>query len=72
MSASTVRLEPPATGVNVSEHALHVVLACGREITVPLAWFPVYMEPPPPGGVLSPVLARDVVLPHARLKSRSL
>ncbi len=29
-----------ATSVRVDEHVLHVVLSDGRELSVPLAWFP--------------------------------
>jgi hypothetical protein len=40
MSTSPVRIEPLATSANCSDDALHVTLADGREISVPLAWFP--------------------------------
>lgn len=40
MSTSAVRVEPLATDVTCSDDALHVTLADGREIAVPLAWFP--------------------------------
>jgi len=40
MSTSPLRIEPLATGVDCSGDALHVTLADGREVTVPLAWFP--------------------------------
>ena len=40
MSTLRVRLEPLAVGVSVTEDALHVVLADGREVSAPLAWFP--------------------------------
>jgi len=40
MSTSTIRIEPLATDVTFDEHSMHVVLADGREITVPLEWFP--------------------------------
>lgn len=33
-------MNPTAIDVSVSESALHVVLADGRELSVPLAWFP--------------------------------
>jgi len=32
--------DPLAVDVRVSDHALHVVLQDGREISVPLAWYP--------------------------------
>ncbi|MFQ5805216.1 MAG: DUF2442 domain-containing protein [Phycisphaerae bacterium] len=40
MSTSPVRIEPLATGVSCTNDALRVTLADGREIAVPLAWFP--------------------------------
>ena len=40
MSTLTVRFEPLAVDVSVTADALHVVLADGREVSAPLAWFP--------------------------------
>ena len=40
MSTSGVSMNPTAIDVSISESALHVVLADGRELSVPLAWFP--------------------------------
>ncbi len=40
MSTITVRFEPLAIDVDVTADALHVILADGREVRVPLAWFP--------------------------------
>lgn len=40
MSTSAIKIEPRAVDVRVSEDALMVQLADGRELTVPLAWFP--------------------------------
>ena len=40
MSTLTVIREPLATEVEVTESALRLVLADGREISAPLAWFP--------------------------------
>jgi DNA-binding CsgD family transcriptional regulator len=40
MSILTVIREPLATEVEISESALRIVLADGREISAPLAWFP--------------------------------
>jgi hypothetical protein len=40
MSTLTVRFEPLAVDVAVTPDVLHVVLADGREISAPLAWFP--------------------------------
>ena len=40
MSTSEVKVEPRAIDVSCTADALHVVLADGREISVPLEWFP--------------------------------
>ena len=40
MSTSAVELDASAVDVRVSADSLHVVLADGRELAVPLAWFP--------------------------------
>ena len=40
MSILAVEVEPVATEVSCSDVSLSVVLADGREITVPLEWFP--------------------------------
>ena len=40
MSTSTVMPEPIAIEVACSDHQLRVVLTDGREIAVPLVWFP--------------------------------
>ena len=40
MNSLDVKVEPLAVDVTCSEDALHVVLADGREISIPLAWFP--------------------------------
>jgi hypothetical protein len=40
MSTFEVKVEPLAVDAAVTEDALRVVLADGRELTVPLAWFP--------------------------------
>jgi hypothetical protein len=40
MSTSAVRLEPRAVEVQCTADVLRVRLADGRELTVPLAWFP--------------------------------
>lgn len=47
MSTSAIRIEPRAVDVGVSEDALMVRLADGRELTVPLAWFPKLQAAPP-------------------------
>jgi hypothetical protein len=40
MSTLAVKLDPTATSVRVTDAALCVVLADGRELTAPLVWFP--------------------------------
>ena len=40
MSTSPVKLEPLATGVSFDNDSMRVILADGREVTVPLEWFP--------------------------------
>ena len=40
MSTISVNIEPLAVDATYTDDALHVVLADGREIAVPLAWFP--------------------------------
>jgi hypothetical protein len=40
MSTLTVRFEPLAVDVSVTPDVLHVILADGREVSAPLAWFP--------------------------------
>jgi hypothetical protein len=40
MSTSAVRVEPRAVEVSWTPDALRVRLADGRELTVPLEWFP--------------------------------
>jgi Protein of unknown function (DUF2442) len=40
MSTLEIKLEPLAVDVRTTVDTLHVVLADGREISVPLAWFP--------------------------------
>jgi hypothetical protein len=40
MSTITVKVEPFITDVSFSQNSLHVVLADGREVFVPLEWFP--------------------------------
>jgi len=40
MRPSAIKIESRAVDVSCSADALHVRLADGRELTVPLAWFP--------------------------------
>jgi hypothetical protein len=40
MSTSAIDVEPLAVGVACTDDALRVVLMDGREISVPLVWFP--------------------------------
>ena len=46
MSTSAIRIEPRAVDVRVTEDALVVRLADGRELSVPLAWFPKLQSAP--------------------------
>lgn len=40
MSTLTIKTEPTAIEVSFSKDYLHVTIADGREISVPLEWFP--------------------------------
>lgn len=40
-------MDPTATDVSVSDVALHVVLADGRELSAPLVWFPRLLDATP-------------------------
>jgi hypothetical protein len=40
MSSSVVEIRPRAREVSITEEELTVLLADGRKISVPLAWFP--------------------------------
>jgi hypothetical protein len=40
MSTLAVKIEPLVVDVSFMTDMLHVVLADGREVSVPLAWFP--------------------------------
>jgi hypothetical protein len=40
MSTLANRIEPLAVDVRCTDHALTVVLADGREVSVPVEWFP--------------------------------
>jgi len=40
MSTFAIKVEPLATEVSCTAESLHVVLADGREVSVPLEWFP--------------------------------
>ena len=40
MSTSAIKVEPLVVEVSCSADALRTVLADGREVSVPLAWFP--------------------------------
>jgi hypothetical protein len=40
MNTLVLEVDPLATDVRFSDHALHVVLEDGREISAPLAWYP--------------------------------
>jgi uncharacterized protein DUF2442 len=47
MPTLAIKLDATATDVQVSDEALHVVLADGRELTAPLAWFPRLLDATP-------------------------
>ncbi|HUR98182.1 MAG TPA: DUF2442 domain-containing protein [Pyrinomonadaceae bacterium] len=47
MSFSTIEVLPLAVDVSCSSDKLHVVLADGREISVPLEWYPRLLEATP-------------------------
>lgn len=40
MSSPAIRIEPLAVAVTVTDEAVHVRLADGREVSAPLEWFP--------------------------------
>ncbi len=40
MPASAAKFDPTAVDVKTDESLLHVVMADGRELSVPLEWFP--------------------------------
>lgn len=40
MSTSAIEIKPLVIDVSVTESALRATLADGREVSVPLAWFP--------------------------------
>lgn len=42
-----IKLELLALAVSFTEHILHVVLADGRELSAPLAWFPLLQKATP-------------------------
>jgi hypothetical protein len=47
MSTFDVKLDATATDVQVTDASVHIVLADGRELTAPLAWFPRLLEATP-------------------------
>lgn len=47
MSTLAIKLDATATDVQVTAETLHVVLADGRELSAPLAWFPRLLEATP-------------------------
>jgi len=40
MNTLVLEADPLATDMRITDHALHVVLQDGREISAPLAWYP--------------------------------
>lgn len=47
MSLLNIDIQPLATDVSCNNEALHVALADGREIRVPLEWYPRLMDATP-------------------------
>ena len=47
MSFSTIEIQPLAVDVSCNSDKLHVTLADGREIAVPLEWYPRLQEATP-------------------------
>jgi len=47
MSLSSIDIQPLAVDVSCNNEALHVSLADGREVSVPLAWFPRLLDATP-------------------------
>ena len=47
MSTTSINVEPLAVDATCTDEALRVVLADGREIAVPLAWFPRLLKATP-------------------------
>ena len=47
MSTLAVKVEPMVVDVTCSSNALRVILADGREVSVPLLWFPRLMKATP-------------------------
>jgi hypothetical protein len=44
MNTLVLEADPLATDVRITDHALHVVLQDGREISAPLAWYPLLRD----------------------------
>lgn len=40
MTTLDIKVDPTAVDVRITDSALHIVLADGRELKAPLAWFP--------------------------------
>ncbi len=47
MTFTSIDIQPLATDVSCNSDKLHVVLADGREIAVPLEWYPRLLEATP-------------------------
>ena len=47
MTFSTIEIQPLAVDVSCNNEALQVALADGREITVPLTWYPRLLDATP-------------------------
>jgi len=47
MSTSAIKADPTGVEARIDDDALHVRLSDGREVTVPLAWFPRLLKASP-------------------------
>ena len=48
MPISAIKIDATAVDVTISDERLTVILADGRELSAPLAWFPRVLEAPGP------------------------
>ncbi|MFT8259015.1 MAG: DUF2442 domain-containing protein [Candidatus Symbiodolus clandestinus] len=42
--ARKIEVDPTIIDVKIEDHLMHVILADGREVAVPIAWFPRLLE----------------------------
>ena len=60
MSTLAIRLDPHAIDVTIDAAALHFILADGREISAPLAWFPRLRNATPDQRQHQQLIGKDV------------